>query len=383
MKKIAILGITGSIGLSAIEVIREHTNDFKIVLASANNGYQKLFSLAKEFNIPNLNITNIYLENKITDFPESINVTFGDDKLQELLRMIECDIVLNAISGSAGLLSSMTTISCGIDLALANKESLVMAGHLITEEIKNSNSRLIPVDSEHSAILQAIGTANLNEVRKIILTASGGPFRTLPVSEFKKITVEQSLDHPTWEMGPKITIDSATMMNKGLEVIEARWLFKKDISDIQTVIHPQSIVHSFVEFVDGSIVAQMSFPTMKIPILYALSYPVHINSNIFKTNITDLPPLTFSEVNQERYPLFFLAKEVGKIGGLMPAVMNAANEAAIDLFLEKKIKFDQIFKIIQYIVQKEKNIQNPEIEDIISANKEVYKRTLQDYLNIN
>ncbi len=382
MKKIAVLGITGSIGLSAIEVIREHTNDFKIVLASANNGYQKLFSLAKEFNIPNLNITNIYLENKITDFPENINITFGDDKLQELLRTIECDIVLNAISGSAGLLSSMTTISCGIDLALANKESLVMAGHLITEEIKNTNSRLIPVDSEHSAILQAIGTANPDEVRKIILTASGGPFRTLPISEFKKITVEQSLNHPTWEMGPKITIDSATMMNKGLEVIEARWLFKKDISDIQTVIHPQSIVHSFVEFVDGSIVAQMSFPTMKIPILYALSYPVHINSNIFKTNITDLPALTFSEVKQERYPLFFLAKEVGKTGGLMPAVMNAANEATIDLFLEKKIKFDQIFKIIQYIVQKEKNIQNPEIEDIISANREVYKRTLQDYLNI-
>lgn len=380
MKKIAILGITGSIGLSAIEVIREHTNDFKIVLASANNGYQKLFSLAKEFNIPNLNITNTSLKNKITDFPKNRNITFGDDKLQELLSTIGCDIVLNAISGSAGLLSSMTTISCGIDLALANKESLVMAGHLIMEKI--NNSKLIPVDSEHSAILQAIGKSNQNEVRKIILTASGGPFRTLPVSEFKKITVEQSLNHPTWKMGPKITIDSATMMNKGLEVIEAQWLFKKDISDIETVIHPQSIVHSFVEFVDGSIVAQMSFPTMKIPILYALSYPVHINSNIFKTKITDLPSLTFSEVNQERYPLFFLAKEVGKTGGLMPTVMNAANEAAIDLFLEKKIKFGQIYKIVQYIIQKEKNIQNPEIEDIISANREIYKRTLQDYLNI-
>lgn len=382
MKKIAILGITGSIGLSAIEVIREHTNDFKIVLASANNGYQKLLSLAEEFNILNLNVTNASLKNKITDFPKNTNITFGDDKLQELLSTIECDIVLNAISGSAGLLSSMTAISCGIDLALANKESLVMAGHLIMEKINNSNSKLIPVDSEHSAILQAIGKSNQDEVRKIILTASGGPFRTLPVNEFEKITVEQSLNHPTWKMGPKITIDSATMMNKGLEVIEAKWLFKKDISDIETVLHPQSIVHSFVEFVDGSIVAQMSFPTMKIPILYALSYPVHINSNIFKTNITDLPSLTFSEVDQERYPLFFLAKEVGKMGGLMPAIMNAANEAAIDLFLEKKIRFDQIFKIVQYIIQKEKNIQNPEIKDIISANREIYKRTLQDYLNI-
>ncbi|MCD4796982.1 MAG: 1-deoxy-D-xylulose-5-phosphate reductoisomerase [Candidatus Cloacimonetes bacterium] len=382
MKKIAILGITGSIGLSAVEVIREHKNDFKIVLASANNGYQKLLSLAEEFNILNLNVTNASLKNKITDFPKNTNITFGDDKLQELLSTIECDIVLNAISGSAGLLSSMTAISCGIDLALANKESLVMAGHLIMEKINNSNSKLIPVDSEHSAILQAIGKSNLDEVRKIILTASGGPFRTLPVNEFEKITVEQSLNHPTWKMGPKITIDSATMMNKGLEVIEAKWLFKKDISDIETVIHPQSIVHSFVEFIDGSIVAQMSFPTMKIPILYALSYPVHINSNIFKTNITDLPSLTFSEVDQERYPLFFLAKEVGKMGGLMPAIMNAANEAAIDLFLEKKIRFDQIFKIVQYIIQKEKNIQNPEIKDIISANREIYKRTLQDYLNI-
>ncbi len=382
MKKIAVLGITGSIGLSTVEVIKKHPDEFKIVLASSNNNYQKLFALATEFNIPQVVITNQDLKNRISEFPVNIEVFFGEDKLQNILETIDCDIVLNAISGSAGLRSSLTVISRGLDLALANKESLVMAGHLISDLLQNSTARLIPVDSEHSAILQALGCSTIEEVRSIILTASGGPFRELPLEEFKNITIKDTLKHPTWDMGPKVTIDSATMMNKGLEIIEAHWLFKKPYSQIKTVIHPQSIIHSFVEFADGSIIDQMSFPNMQIPILFALSYPRHIESSIPKTNILDLPSLTFFEVEKKRYPLFFLACDVGKTGGILPTAMNAANEAAIDLFLNEKIKFTDIYKIIEKAVQNFANVQDPGMDEIIATNKEIYKKIKQDFKKI-
>ncbi len=382
MKKIAVLGITGSIGLSTVEVIKKHPDEFKIVLASSNNNYQKLFALAAELNIPQVVITNPDLKNRISNLPANIEVFFGEDKLQDILRTIDCDIVLNAISGSAGLRSSLTVVSRGLDLALANKESLVMAGHLISDLLQNSTAKLIPVDSEHSAILQALGCSTIEEVRSIILTASGGPFRELPLEEYHSITIEDTLKHPTWNMGPKVTIDSATMMNKGLEIIEAHWLFKKPYSQIKTVIHPQSIIHSFVEFADGSIIAQMSNPNMQIPILFALSYPRHIPSSIPKTNLLDLPPLTFDEINKERYPLFFLACEVGKTGGILPTVMNAANEAAIDLFLNNKIKFTDIHKIVEQAVQCFANVQNPCIDEIIAINKEIYKKTKLDFSKI-
>ena len=382
MKKIAILGLTGSIGLSTIEVVRQHQDKFKIVLASAHNNYKKLCSLADEFNIPQIVITDKKVKNKITDFPKNTSIFFSEDKLQELLENSDYDIALNAISGSSGLQSSMTIISHGVDLALANKESLVMAGHLIKSELQRSNSRLIPVDSEHSAILQAISATSMDQVRSIILTASGGPFRELPLSEFNKITKAQTLKHPTWEMGAKITIDSATMMNKGLEVIEAHWLFKKDFKDIKTVIHPQSIIHSLVEFVDGSIIAQMGFPTMKLPILFALSYPEHIQSSVAKTDIYKIPDLSFSEVEKDRFPLFYLACEIGRKGGILPTVLNAANEAAIDLFLNDKIGFIQISKIINYIVNREKNIQFPDLETIVETNNVIYQKVKKDYRNI-
>ena len=382
MKKIAILGITGSIGMSTIEVVRQHPNDFEIVLASSNNNYSKLFELAVEFNVPELVITNPELKLKLTDIPENSNLTFGEDELQRKIESVDCDIILNAISGSAGLRSSITIISKGVDLALANKESLVMAGHKIMEMLKNSNTNLIPVDSEHSAILQAIGNATPDEICSIIITASGGPFRDLPLNEFENITLEDTLKHPTWDMGAKITIDSATMMNKGLEVIEAHWLFHKSYDEIKSVIHPQSIVHSFVEFVDGSIVAQLSFPTMQIPILYALTHPNHIKSTIPKTNILDLPNLNFEEVSIERYPLFDIALNAGIQGGILPTVLNASNEAAIDLFLKKKICFTDISKIVEKQISKFHNFQDPSIEEIIKINKDVYIQTKQNYKNL-
>lgn len=382
MKKIAILGITGSIGISTIEVVRQHPNEFEIVLASSNNNYSKLLEFAVEFNIPELVITNSALKQKIVDIPKKSNLTFGEDELQRKIELVDCDIILNAISGSAGLRSSITTISKGTDLALANKESLVMAGYKMMEMLENSNTKLIPVDSEHSAILQAIGNSTPDEIRSIIITASGGPFRDLPLNEFKNITLEDTLKHPTWDMGAKITIDSATMMNKGLEVIEAHWLFRKSYDDIKVVIHPQSIIHSFVEFVDGSIVAQLSFPTMQIPILYALTHPNHIKSTIPKTNILELPNLSFNELSIERYPLYDIAVNVGIQGGILPTVLNASNEAAIDLFLDRKICFTYISRIVEKQINKFHNFQDPSIEEIININKDVYIQTKQNYKNL-
>lgn len=382
MKKIAILGITGSIGISAIDVIRTHKEDFKIVLASSHSKFDELFVLAKEFIIPEIVITDSKLKNAITDIPDSTKLAFGEAALQNLIHSLDIDIVLNAISGSAGLVSSIATISAGKDLALANKESLVMAGHIVAEQLKNSNSKILPVDSEHSAIFQCIGLTPFREVRSLIITASGGPFRELPLSEFKNITLKDTLKHPTWKMGQKITIDSATMMNKGLEVIEAHWLFEKDYADIKAVIHPQSIIHSFVEYLDGSLIAQMSFPTMKLPILFALSYPNHFASDIINTKITDLPNLSFAELEKERYPLYYLAREVGKQNGLLPTIMNSANEAAIDLFLQEKINFTDIHKLISYYVESENNISKPDIDTIINSNKEVYKKAISDYKTI-
>ena len=382
MKKIAVLGITGSIGLSTVEVVRKHPNDFQIVLASANSNYSKLFNFAAEFNITELVITNSALKQKITDIPKSSNLTFGEDELQEKILSVDCDIILNAISGSAGLRSSITTITKGTDLALANKESLIMAGHKIMKMLKDSNSKLIPVDSEHSAILQAIGSSTTEEIRSIIITASGGPFRDLPLNEFENITLEDTLKHPTWDMGAKITIDSATMMNKGLEVIEAHWLFNKSFEDIKAVIHPQSIVHSFVEFIDGSILAQLSFPTMQIPILYALTHPNRIKSTIPKTSILELPNLNFKELTSDRYPLYGVAINAGVEGGILPTVLNASNEAAIDLFLDKKICFNYISRIVEKQIDKFHNFTDPSIEEIIKVNREVYLQTLQNYKNL-
>jgi len=382
MKKIAILGITGSIGSSTVNILRTHPNDFSIVLASSHNNSENLFRLADEFNIPHIVLTNSKLESRLTDIPDGTELLLGTAQLQRLIMELDIDLVLNAISGSAGLLSSINTVKRGITLALANKESLVLAGHIIETELAQSNSKIIPVDSEHSAIFQAIGCTPMDQVRSLILTASGGPFRTLPIEKFPNITLEDTLKHPTWDMGNKVTIDSATMMNKGLEVIEARWLFNKSISHIDALIHPQSIIHSFVKYIDGSLIAQLSFPDMQLPILHALTYPNRLKSNISETDLFSLPDLTFQNIEKERYPLYFLAREVGVAGGLLPTIMNAANEAAIDLFLNRKIKFNDLHRLIFHIIERENNLDSPDLETIQKANIETYNKVLKDYNTI-
>ncbi len=381
MKKIAILGISGSIGISAIEVIRKHNDEFEIVLATAHKNKTKLLELSEEFQIKNIVLTGSDNGNKVdkTNLPLKTKIHYGKNSLLELLNDGNFDVVLNAVSGSAGLEYSMEIAKTGKILALANKESLVMAGHLLEKEIEKSGTQIIPVDSEHSALFQAIGASPSKYIRKLHLTASGGPFRDLPLEKFPDITLKQTLKHPTWNMGAKVTIDSATMMNKGLEIIEAHWLFKMPYDSIDAIIHKQSIVHSLVEYCDGSIIAQLSSPTMKLPILYSFTYPERLESDLIKTNIFDLQDLTFHKIEPARYPLFFLANQVGKDGGLLPTIMNSVNEAAISLFLEKKIHFVQIHKLVKNYLSSVKNISEPNLETILTANRINFEKALKDY----
>ncbi len=362
MKKIAILGITGSIGMSAVEVVRKHSDKFKITLATSHNNLVTLQKLKDELNIDRVISTGKVDKRKLSGVKELIRV----------LESEEFDIIINAVSGSAGLNFSYHVLKNKHPLALANKESLVMAGHILTK--MSGGKSIIPIDSEHSALFQLMQGLNSKDVKSLILTASGGPFRTLALTDFQFIKPEDALAHPTWSMGAKITIDSATMFNKGLEVIEAHWLFGLDYSQIKAIIHPQSIIHSMIECNDGSILAQMSNPSMQLPILYALSYPHHFDSDCVSTDLLKLSALTFEELFIERYPLYFLALEVGKMGGIMPTVMNAANEAAINLFLQNKIKFNSIYDLIKKEVEEYQFISDPDIDTILEVNKTVFDK---------
>ncbi len=370
-KKIALLGATGSIGRSTIEVVKRHSDRFQIVLATAHNDYKNLLKYAEQLKIPNLIITNEGVKSKINT---DKRIYFGENELLEILNRLDYDILLNAVVGSAGLKYTVAGLQSGHDIALANKESLVMAGDIIMKIVQENNCNLIPVDSEHSAIMQCLlGNSLSSQVRKIILTASGGPFNNWELKNFNKITIKDTLQHPTWKMGNKITVDSATMANKGLEVIEAHHLFGLKYAQIEVVIHPQSIIHSLVEFIDGSILAQLSYPDMKIPIQFAFSYPERISTAAKFTDIATLPNLTFQEVNYQKFPLIKIAYWVGKTGGIMPTVFNAANEAAVSLFLNEKIKFIDIYKIVDNYISKSENILNPDLKTILAIDKEVKK----------
>ncbi|MCD4829255.1 MAG: 1-deoxy-D-xylulose-5-phosphate reductoisomerase [Candidatus Cloacimonetes bacterium] len=363
-RRIAILGVTGSIGQSAIEVMRAHPDRFQVVLASAHTGSDALEALRSEMHIPHTVITS---------------ADDGKKRLLGLVRSLDYDILLNAVAGSAGLEYTFAAIECGRDVALANKESLVLAGHLVAPLQRQTGASLLPVDSEHSAIMQALGNTPADQVRRLILTASGGPFRELPFNDFEGITVAQTLAHPTWDMGAKITVDSATMMNKALEVIEAHWLFGVGFDRIDAVIHPQSVVHSVVETVDGSMLAQMGVPSMRLPILYALGWPHRVPSTAVQTSLLDLPPLTFAPLERDRYPLFFTAIEAGRQGGLLPTVANAANEAAIRLFLDGRIRFIDIARLVEVVLRRSDNEPQPSLEMIVDTNKEVFARVMADY----
>ena len=348
MKRICILGVTGSIGTQTVDVVKNNLEMFEVVAMSAGKNILLLEEIMNDISVEHICVQNKedrdYLENK---YPH-IHFYDGEDGLMTIATLNEVDIVLNAIVGFAGLLPTMKAIEARKDIALANKETLVVAGHLICPLVKKYGVSLLPVDSEHSAIFQSMNGEYHGEISKILLTASGGSFRDKSLDELKDVTVEQALKHPNWSMGAKITIDSATMFNKGLEVIEAKWLFNVDYDQIEVLIHPESIVHSMVEYQDTSVIAQMGSPDMRLPIQYALTYP-HRSPLVGgkRLSLSEVGSLHFYKPDFKRFKALRLAYDAGKRGGSLPCVLNAANEQANSLFLNKKIKFLDIERLVE------------------------------------
>lgn len=348
-RNISILGSTGSIGTQALEIAGKYRDYFEIVAMSANTNWELLAEQANQFQPGYLLLGNGHYDqdfkNRLTYTPKEI--FYGNDHLELLASLPEADIILNSLVGFAGFMPTVAALKSGKRVALANKESLVVGGEIIKNLIKDQPELLIPVDSEHSAMLQCLVGEPEDRIEKIIITASGGPFRDWPKDEMSKITVEDALVHPNWEMGNKITIDSSTLMNKGLEIIEAYWLYGIPFEKIEPVIHPQSIIHSVIEFVDGSSKAQLGPPDMKVPIIYSLTFPDRLPLDTPRMNWHEQFDLNFKPVDYERFPCLKLAIEAGKAGGHAPAVLNAANEIAVDRFLKKEIDYIDIAEIVE------------------------------------
>jgi len=370
-KRIAILGSTGSIGTQALEVISHYPDKFEVEVLTAQNKADLLIHQASRFRPNVVVIGHDCLYQKVFDAldPLGIKVFAGEESLGQVVAMDSIDVVLVALVGFAGLSPTINAIRAGKQIALANKECLVVAGGLVTRLAVQHRSHIIPVDSEHSAIFQCLTGENPDRVEKVILTASGGPFRTRSQEELHHVTREDALDHPNWEMGNKITIDSATMMNKGLEVIEAKWLFGLRPDQIEVVIHPQSVIHSLVQFVDGSIKAQMSLPDMRIPIQYALTYPERLETGFRRFSFGDYKEFTFEPPDIEKFRNLALAFEALHRGGNAPCVLNAANEIAVHAFLNRKIGFTDIAMINEKCMGKMDFIPDPTLEDYIDTDK--------------
>jgi len=370
--KIAVIGSTGSIGLSALDVVREHKNRFEIVALAAGANAEKLKQQIDEFNPRFAALNNETEAINLKKSVSNVEIRAGKDGVASLCEIDDVDIVLVSVVGIAGLEPALKTLRAGKRLALATKEVLVAAGQLIIDEAKKYNAEILPVDSEHCAIfqcMQAAGTLKSKSVERLILTASGGPFLGKKYEELKNITPEQALAHPTWNMGSKISVDSATLMNKGLEVIEARWLFNIEHKQIDVVVHPQSIVHSLVDFCDGAAIAQLSNPDMRMPILYAFTFPERAPLQMLPLDLAAIGKLTFSKPDYKVFPCLDLAYVALNEGGIVPAVLNASNEIAVQKFLNGEIGFLEIPLYIEKKMEKCDNINNPTLEDIISADK--------------
>lgn len=370
-KNVAILGSTGSIGTQSLEVISNHPDKFQVEVLTANNNSKLLIEQAKKYKPNVVVITNKekYKEVENALWAEGIKTYAGKEALAQVVEMKEVDVVLTALVGYAGLMPTIHAIKSKKTIALANKETLVVAGEIITELAQKYDVPILPVDSEHSAIFQCLVGEFNNKIEKIYLTASGGPFRGKKLEQLASVTKQQALNHPNWDMGAKITIDSATMMNKGLEVIEAKWLFNLNAQQIDVVVHPQSIIHSIVQFNDGSMKAQMGLPDMKLPIQYALAFPQRINSNANRFNFLDYPELTFEQPDKTTFSNLQLAYNCLEKGGNLACVLNAANEIAVQAFLENKISFLQIAQINEQCMHEIHFIKKPSIEDYIITDK--------------
>ncbi|MEK7818322.1 MAG: 1-deoxy-D-xylulose-5-phosphate reductoisomerase [Bacteroidota bacterium] len=368
--KIALLGSTGSIGQNTLEVISKFHNQFKINYLSTFKNINLLVEQSKKFKPRSVVVIDENAARQCKNIlPSEIELLVGVDGLIEIVSREDVDLVINALVGFSGVSPTYAALNAGKNIALANKETLVAAGEIIMSLAKNKNLSITPIDSEHSAILQCLLGEENNSIDKIYLTASGGPFLNFSIDDLKNVTVDQALKHPNWSMGSKITIDSATLMNKGLEVIEAHWLFNLPIEKIKVLIHPQSIIHSMVEFCDGSIKAQLGVPDMKIPIQYALTFPKRALSNFNRIDFTKLNSLNFFEPDFKKFPSLQIAFDAVKAGGIIPTILNAANEIAVEKFLKKEIAFNKIPFVIENTITKFTNIVSPNIKDIIETDK--------------
>lgn len=341
-KGLAILGSTGSIGRNCLEIVAAHPARFRVVALSGHRNLDLLLKQVETFRPKYVILTDGQSADAVSGFPASTQALRGDEGIRRAVEDPEVDLTVGAIVGSAGLSGALATVEAGKPLALANKETLVVAGSIVMKTAKRTGAAILPVDSEHSAVFQAALAGRPSEIRKVILTASGGPFRDLPASSFRDLTPEQALAHPNWNMGAKVTIDSATMMNKALETIEARWLFDLAADQIAVTVHPQSIVHSLVEFCDGSVIAQLSHPDMRLPIQYALSYPERLPACVRPIDWTDVLRLDFRPPDREKFRSLALGEEVLRLGGTTGVVLNAANETAVAAFLDRRLTFDRI-----------------------------------------
>lgn len=369
IKGLAILGSTGSIGCNTLEVVRRHPERFKVVSIAAGNNTALLKEQIEEFRPLFVSVMDEKAACALKkNLAVPIEIGTGVEGAVRAASMDGADITVSAISGAAGLLPTMAAIKAGKDIALANKETLVLAGSLIMEEVKKRGVKLLPVDSEHSAVFQSLSGHRAEDLKRIILTASGGPFLDSTVESLERVTPEEALKHPKWNMGRKISIDSATLMNKGLEVIEAKWLFDVPPEKISVIIHPQSVVHSMVEYMDGSIIAQMSNPDMKGPIAYALSYPERIEAGTQPLNLAGLT-LEFRDPEARRFPCLGLAYEALRLGGTAPAVLNAADEVAVDMFLNGRLPFTGIYGMIARVLARHEVVRIRSIEDVIEADR--------------
>ena len=368
MKNVVLLGSTGSIGTSTIKVAEDLPDQIRLVGLAAGNNVELLLEQARKFRPAAISINDPEKAQQLKGhLGFGTEVYANTEGLLKLATLPSADIVLIAIVGTAGLQPALAAIRAGKDIAVASKEILVMAGEIVMQEARRCGVRVLAVDSEHSAIAQCLDGKPASSVRRLWLTASGGPFRGTPISEFPAITLERALKHPSWVMGRKITIDSATLFNKGLEMIEARWLFDVEMPRVSVIIHPQSVIHSMVEFVDGSIIAQLSTPDMCLPIQYALTYPERVASNRVETNFAKIASLNFEEPDTDRFPSLNLARRAGEIGGTLPAVLNAANEVAVEAFCNRKINFPQISQAVAAAMDKHALVAHPTLEQILQA----------------
>jgi len=370
LKKISIIGSTGSIGTQTLEVC-DNLQNVQIMGLSANNNVKLAEEQIRKYNPKLFAMVNEDAAKalKVAVSDTDTKVISGTDCMSEISTMPEIDTVVTSVVGIAGLVPTMNAIKSGVNIALANKETLVTAGSIVMKAAEDNNVSILPVDSEHSAIFQCIGNHPQSEINRLIITASGGSFYGKKAEELENVSVKEALNHPNWSMGQKITIDSATLMNKGLEVIEAHWLYGIDYDNIDVVVHRESIVHSLVEFKDMSVIAQLGLPDMKLPIHYALCYPKRVPSKVKQLNLWDVGKLTFGKPDYDTFRCLSLAIKAGRAGGTMPTVLNGANEVAVELFLKGKIKFNDIARIVEKAMKNHKNVLNPKLDDIIYTDK--------------